>query len=329
MKTKNLLIAFVITSFAISFTSCKKNDKENTTPSDPTTEVQVQSDDQARFSNENDAIDNEANAALDNYGGIYNERPANNGINQQRPVGGLLPLPCDATITTDFQSSPHTITITYNGSNCNNTRTRTGKVVLSFAPDFRWKNAGAVLTVDAQNLKITRKRDGKSITINGTKTITNVSGGLLKNLASLGTITHEIKSAGAGVTVTFDDNTQRKWNFARRRVFTYDAGVNGGIVITITGIGDPVGSGNAEWGTNRFNRTFTTSITQPLVIKQSCDFRLVSGQITHVVPIATTTVTYGLDVTGIPVTICPSGSFYYKIEWARTGGNTYTYIGPY
>ena len=79
---------------------------------------------------------------------------------------------------------------------------------------IRWRNPGAALTVTIQNLKITRIRDNKSITINGSHTITNVSGGLLFNLPALGTITHTITSSG--MSVTFDDGSQRTWQVGNK-----------------------------------------------------------------------------------------------------------------
>src|SRR5690606_23393363 len=118
-----------------------------------------------------------------------------------------------------------------------------------------------------------------SITINGTQTYTNVSGGLLINLPVLGTITHTITSSN--MSVTFDNGSQRTWQVARQRVFTY----NNGVVITVTGTHtDGSVIGIAEWGTNRFGRSFITAITQPLVLKQDCSFRVGSGKVVHTTP---------------------------------------------
>ena len=115
-------------------------------------------------------------------------------------------------------------------------------------------------------------RDEKTIVLNGTKTITNVSGGLLKDLATLQTITHTIQGS---LTIGFDNGTTRTWNVSKQRVFTY----NNGIVITTTGTySDGTDNDIAEWGTNRFNESFKSLISAPKVIRQDCDFRLVSGQ---------------------------------------------------
>ena len=304
MRLKNLLIASAIVSFAVGFTSCKKDNNNSTT--DTTTEAKTQADDQTFFSNETDIATNDANASLDNSGGSYNETPT--GINT--PV---LSLPCDATITVDTTSNPRTITIDYNGSNCNLTRTRTGSVVISFAPDFKWGTAGAQLEVKFVNFKVTRNIDGKSIVINGTRTITNVSGGLLKNLASLDSIEHKIDDTN--MSVTFDNGAQRTWETHFTRVFTY----SNGIVISTTG---------SITGKNRFNDDFSCTILKPLVITQSCDFRLVSGEAAHTGPKVNTDVTFGLDVIGNPINSCPL-VFYFKVVWTGPNGNTFSAILPY
>src|SRR5215213_5080846 len=83
-----------------------------------------------------------------------------------RLQGSLGITTCDASVSFDSLSSPRKITITY------------------------------------QNLKVTRLIDNKSITINGSHIITNVSGGLLYNLSNQQSITHDISSSG--LTVSFD-----------------------------------------------------------------------------------------------------------------------------
>jgi hypothetical protein len=310
MKKQVLLLSTTIFLLVTIFTACKKE----TTPAgdDNTTEVAVQSDDQARFSTEVDAVANDADLALEsssNFAGRMN---------------GVQTIICDATLVFDTVSNPRTITITYNGGSCWGTRSRSGVVVLSMAQGVHWKNAGAALTITFQNLKITRLVDNKSITINGSQTYTNVSGGLLINLPTLQTITHTITSSN--MSVKFDDNTQRTWQVAKQRVFTYSSGV----VITSSGTHTEGNTLNvAEWGTNRFGHAFASSTVQPLVIRQDCDFRLVSGEVKHTTPLVTATATFGLDASGTP-TSCPgSGHYYFKVVWTGANGNSATVILPY
>jgi hypothetical protein len=293
---------------AVTFTGCKKDDTNTVADN---TELAQHSDDQSRFSQEIDAVANDANTSIDNF-------VAFDGF-----VENTMGTICDATAVLDSADGKRRITITYNGQNCSGTRTRTGVVVLSMPLSSHWKDAGAVLTVDVQQLKITRVLDGKSITINGATTITNISGGRLRDLSTLGTIKHGI--ASTGMSVTFDNGSQRVWQIAKERVFTY----NNGVVITTNGTHtDGTITGISEWGMNRFGNEFVTSITAPMIIRQDCNFRLVSGQVTHQHLLATTVVTFGLDAAGNAVS-CPSGNFYFKIVWTGANGVVRTYILPY
>ena len=310
MKKKTLLLSAAVLFLVAAFTACKKE----TSPSNNNTEeASVQSDDQARFSSEMEATANDADAALEtssSFSGRYNQVQT--------------PIICDASLVYDSVSNPRTITITYNGSNCWGSRTRTGTIILSMAQGIHWKDAGAAITITFQNLKITRVSDNKSITLNGSETYTNVSGGLLFNLPNLTSITHTITSSN--MSVTFEDNTQRTWQVAKQRVFTY----NSGVVITTTGTHTDGATTNiAEWGTNRFGHAFASSTVQPLVIRQDCSFRLVSGEVKHTTPLITATATFGLDANGVP-TSCPgTGHYYFKVIWTGANGNSLTVIMPY
>jgi hypothetical protein len=309
MKARLLPIAAAVISISVLFAACQK---DSSSSEDYTTESSTHSDDQSRFSNESDAVANDVDLTLE-------VTPAFAGRSE-----GVQSLICDASIVVDSISNPRTITITYNGNNCQGTRTRTGVIVVSMAQGIHWRNAGAVLNVSFQNFKVTRLSDNKSITINGTQTYTNVSGGLLINLPVLNTITHTITSSN--MSVTFDNNTQRTWQVARQRVFTY----NNGVVITETGTHtDGNTTGIAEWGTNRFGHAFTTAISQAIVLRQDCSFRIGAGKVDHVTSLYSASATFGLDINGNP-TGCPGAGLYYmKVELTGPNGHTHTAILPY
>ena len=309
MKARIFFPAVIILFSSLIFTSCQKNVSGSV---DETTEVSLQADDQSRVSSDVDAVANDADLMLESSASF-------SGRGQD--VQSLI---CDATVVVDTASNPRTITITYNGTNCLGNRTRTGVVIISMAQGIRWRDAGAAITITFQNLKITRLSDNKSITINGSKTYTNVSGGLLINLPTLGTITHSISSNG--LSLTFDNNTQRTWQVAKQRVFTYDNGV----VITTTGTHtEGTATGIAEWGINRFGHAFSTAITQTLIVRQDCNFRLTSGEVLHTRLAGTATVTFGLDISGNPTTCPGTGHYYMKIVWVGIGGVPHTVILPY
>jgi hypothetical protein len=310
MKIKIQFLLIAALALSASFLSCKKSDSAATT--DTSTDMVTHSDDQTSFDQATSDVADDANTAIDNYNAFSGNGPT-----------GVQGVPCNATVVLDSANGQRTLTITYNGLNCYGTRIRTGVVTLSMLLTQHWKDPGAVLTINIQNLHITRVSDNKSITVNGIATATNVTGGRLRDLASLGTIVHTLNSSG--MTITFDDNTQRSWQIAKQRTFTY----NNGIVITTIGT-HTEGSytGVAEWGTNRYGNAFVTSISQPMVVRQDCNFRIVSGQVTHYKLAATVVVTFGLDSNGNPVS-CPPGVFYMKIVWTNANNVVRTYIIPY
>jgi hypothetical protein len=329
---RRIAIAICLLS-CISIYSCKKD--ASATSDNSSANVSTSGDDEQQVSNESDIVTNDANTALngqsDFSGSLSSTASADgntvvNDVNGAAHVSGLVnvhQLICDATVTYDTANGQRIITIVYDGTNCWGNRSRTGTVTISIPKGQHWKDAGATATITISDLKITRLRDGKSIVLNGTKTITNVSGGLLKDLATLQTITHTILGS---FTIGFDNGTTRTWNVSKQRVFTY----NNGIVITTTGTySDGTDNNIAEWGTNRFNEPFKSLISAPKVIRQDCDFRLVSGQNTVIMDKGTSVITYGLDANGDP-TGCPgAGNYYFKLVFTGKNGKIYTIIWPY
>ena len=314
MKKRIQFLLAAVLAISVTFIGCKKTD--NTSSPNDDTALSQHSDDQNTFSQSTDDIANDGNNAIDNSNAFQGRPGSVDNTN-------LLPAPCNADIVLDSANGLRRLTVTYHGLNCIGTRTRTGVVVFSMPLAQHWKDAGAVLTISIQSLVITRVSDNKSITINGTAAVTNVSGGRLRDLSALGTITHTITSPG--ITVTFDNGTSRSWQIAKQRVFTYDNGV----VITTTGTHtDGSITGISEWGTNRFGNAFVTAISQPMTIRQDCSWRLTSGQVTHYKLSATIVATFGLDSAGNPTT-CPTGTYYYKIVWTGSNGVVRTYILPY
>lgn len=298
---------------SIGLSSCKKDGNEVQPEVVTETEATVQSDDESSVSIHFDAMSNDMNSSLEAAGTLI--------------TGKTTATLCDATITYDSTATERRIIITYDSTaTCHPKFIRSGKVIVSIPLSVRWKDAGATITSTFDKVKITRVKDGKYWIFNGSHSVKNTSGGLLRDLASLTSIKHEISSSG--LNITFDDGSTRSWKIAKERVFTY----NGGIVITTKGThSDGTRTDIAEWGINRKGRSFTRAITSPLVIRQDCDFRLVSGATLHSNPLWNATVTFGLDASGVP-TSCPgiSGSYYYKIVWTKDGGtSSKTIIAPY
>ncbi|MDR3716608.1 MAG: hypothetical protein P4L51_27700 [Puia sp.] len=328
MKKQVIFPLTAILIFGGLMVACSKSSSSSGSGGTSTTQVQTQSSDETQVSNEVDASTNDVTTSLTSQSSINGDAVSGttHGISPYSEGSGSVTstsLICDATVVLDTAAGAKTVTITYNGTNCWGNRTRTGTVVISIPEGVHWRDTGAIATVSVQNLKITRVADNKTITLNGTYTYTNVSGGSLKDLETLGTITHSI--AASNLSINFGDSATRTWNIAKQRAFTY----NNGLVITTTGTySDGTNKDISEWGTNRYGNSFERLILEPMVIQQSCNLRLTSGQTETIRPAVTTDITYGLDANG-DSTGCPGeGNYYYKAAWT-IGGKTYTYIGPY
>lgn len=310
MKTTRRSLSACAVALALVLFSCYKEGQQSNPPEN-SSESQTHADDQSRISNDFDDVAFDASIAVEGTP-TFSGRFAN--------TTGL----CGVEAAFDTASGNRTITLAYNGPNCQGTTFRTGTVVLSMARDAKWKTPGATMTVTFQNLQVKRIRDNKTITLNGTQTVTNVDGGLVWQLAPSQTITHTVTSSN--MSITFDDGSQRTWNVARKKEFTLE---NGQLVVAVTGIGTTGSVTNAaEWGANRFGRTFVTSITQPLVVRQDCLFRLTAGQVKHE-GFATSTVTFGLNSAGQPTSCPASGSYFFKLVWAGPNGASATAVLPY
>lgn len=307
MKMNLRLVLAAAMVLSVSLISCKKD--RNT---DTNTDLATHADDQNAVSSGTDDVANDANDVAGGFAAFGK-------------VEGVTNLPCNATATLDTVGTDKRITVVYNGTNCQGTRNRVGTVILTMPLSQHWGDVGAVLTINTQSLVITRLVDNKSITINGSMTITNTSGGRVVLMGSGSSpIVHDITSPG--ITVTFDNGSHRDWQVSKRRTFTYD----NGIVISTIGTHSEGGSNNiSEWGTNRFGNAFTASITDPMVIRQDCNWRLTSGQITHEGALGTAVATFGLDATGNPTTCPGTGHYYFKAVWTGNNGNVRTIIRPY
>ena len=330
MKTTVFHRILVVVAFSGILFSCNKSNSAKNSPTS-NTDLQTNSDDETRVATETDAAFDDVNSAMTaqfNVTGAATAREMEQRV-LDGPGGGVdSGLICDATITLDTATNPHTITITYNGNNCALSRTRTGNIVISWPAGQLWRDAGAVVTVQFNNLAITRVSDNKTITINGTHAYTNVSGGSLISLPNSpgASVTHTISSSN--MQVTFDNGAKRDWNVARQRVFMYTQGY----VITTSGLHtDGNVSGISEWGTDRFGTAFDVAILEPRVITQSCAWQLTAGEVALTNTLGVTTITYGLNSGGTS-TSCPvnGGTYYFQLSWTgASSGKTYTFILPY
>lgn len=305
-RTYLLLAAFTLLAGMTLMNSCKKDDTDS---ADTATLNQEQAVDVEDVSASADVIDDD----IDNIMSTTSLK-STSGVN----------LPCNVTIDSSFKDNKKLI-VNFDGDNCIGTRGRSGRVEVTLTQGTKWSDVGAVLTVKYIDVKITHKGKQKYVKMTGTKTHTNVSGGLVRNLGLSGTpetIVRKIESSD--MKISFPNETQRTWNIARTRTFTK---VNNNLVITITGFGEADGKNNlVEWGMNRRNSSFYTQISTPVVMSQECDYKPSSGEKIHYIGLRTVTTTLGTDVNGVPVT--EGCAEYYKISWTGVDG-TKTVILPY
>ena len=323
MKNKiqffRILLLTVLSTVMLN--GCKKsNDNDMSTGSDETAELRSNAEDELRVSNDVDDLMNEVNEVA-----LTNKRFM--GMNAMPFLSGNH-IPCNAVIDSSLMSQG-TIIITFNGNNCGGNRTRTGSITLQLPYDATsntvtpWTTAGCVLTVTFSQYRITKMMNGKSITFNGSKQITNVNGGLVDDATSFITpIVHRITGM---MQITFDNNTTRTWNIDRTRTIER---TNNLTTIAITGNATANGISNvAMWGINRKGNSFTVSIPTPVVLNSACSFNAISGVRILQGLVRVLTVTYGVDQSGNVVSSgCPFG---YRLNWINKQGNPVQVIIAY
>jgi hypothetical protein len=312
MKTKKTVkylveAALIAAIMGLIFTGCKKSKDTTATPVDDTQAQSLSAADQSRVEDEANQSMDDANSALE-------------GVSATRSAEAFS-FPTCANISVDTtQASQGLIVLTYNGNNCANTRLRSGSISVQLpyisGAVVRWHVPGASITLTFNNYKVTRLSDMKSLTFNGTHTITNVNGGLLVNITSGNPIVHKIR---ANMQLTFDDNTNRTWQAARTRTFSI---ANNIVSEQITGDTTISNYNNvAMWGTNRAGTNFYISIPTPVVenvFGGTCLYKPLSGVRVHNGLAHPVTVTYGVDTNGNPVTTgCPYG---WKANWTNGQG---------
>jgi hypothetical protein len=302
MKTAEIfkygILAVAITG--LTFTGCKKD--KNTETAVNTQSLQQLSKDEVTATQISDDALNDANTVLSNSAQLKSTETL---------------WPCNATIdSTSVVNDSITFFITYNGDNCSGTKRREGQVTITKKYQQPWGQQGATAIVHLINLKITKNSNGKWMTLNGTKTFTNVSGGYLWMLGNtMNAIVHKVVGS---FSATFDDSTTRVWSLNRQRTFTGTLG-GGQLVMTVDGLGSADGYNNLSvWGVNRNGENFYTRITQPVVFKGSCDWDPVSGVKIYQIPSddKKATVTYGYDSNYNLVTNgdCPT---YFRVDWQK------------
>jgi len=308
MKSNRIFnLSLILVSLAFfSLTSCQKT-KKIVDPANTTSMQNLAND------------ENQANAASDEaLADVNTVLAGNSGLKS----GGVAP--CHATIDSlAVANDTMTYYVTYNGLNCRGNLYRTGQIEISKHIGTHWYQTGATITYKYINYHVTRVNSQKSMTLNGRKTYTNLTGGLIFMIPQY--ISSVTRKDSGYMNVTFDDNTIKFWNVRRQITYTKD---NNNLVTTIDGFGSADGYDNLVlWGTNRNQEQFYIQILQPVVHKEVCQFDPCSGQKKMMIPGDSkgATLTFGYDSNNQPITgsDCPTK---YKVDWFKNGNSGTLYL---
>lgn len=307
MKTKKVLIAVsaCVFALALTFTSCKKRQAFKKEDGECTADSRT-------AQGENDQAVSDINDVVSNQPLMHGRTNGTNGTNGI--LGNICGLTVDAT-----NANIGSITLNYDGTTCNN-RTRTGSIkltILDYASGKRWKNAGCVMQVDYYLYKVKRASDGKSVRLEGTQYLTNVSGGTWFDLLFSGQSNLVSTVTGENLSVNFDDASTANYNINRKFTYTWASPV-------ITCVGEGIGSHNGlsnleNYGTTRDGDPFTSQVTTPIVWNTTCGaWAPTQGEVNIKVDSKDFALKclFGVDASGNPVSVgannCPYG---WKVEW--------------
>ena len=309
MTTKKILLSLSVLMFisALTFTGCKKKkafkNEDGQTSADTRT-----------AQGENDAAVNDIHDVISNQPLLHGRVSGTQGTN------GIMGNICGLSVDTNG-AYLGSVLLVYNGTTCSN-RTRTGSIrvtIVDYATGKRWKQAGCVMKVDYQAYKITRASDGKSVQLDGTQYITNISGGTWFELLFLGQANLVTSVTGDNLNVIFDGTSTAIYNIYRKFTYTWNGSTS---VLTCTGegIGTSNGLSNLEnYGTTRDGDAFTSQVVTPIVWNTTCGaWAPIQGEVDIKVASKAFTLNclFGVDASGNAVSVgtnqCPYG---WKVEW--------------
>ena len=217
MKRKNFYLFAILTlAFAISFTSCKKDEKAQTDTSSTLKEALAES-------------------IFDNVSNISDEAYSFKSNSFKSTTWRRMYLSDCATVSLDTNAFPRTFTIDFGTENClcNDGRYRRGKILVTFTG--RYFQEGTVITHEFEDYYV---NDNK---IEGTKVVTNMG----ENAD--GFVYFDIQVVGV-VYLALDGGTV-SWNSSRTRVWVEgsDTFTRWDDVYEISGMADGIRVDGTTW----------------------------------------------------------------------------------
>ena len=329
-KVTLLLIAFPLMMLLFP-TSCSKTGYTIiSTTADSATQI-ITANDEMNVSYEVDQAVNEALLAtsLSSIAGGDSLNTATGGAILYNTISQVI-------IDTSLINDSAFIRLTYYGKNADQTKGRSGVINVQLSRDgngkiIPWKTPGASMTINFEQYEVIILANNKSLWMNGSLTITNNSGGLLKkpsNITLPGADSLQDRLNGS-IVFTYNDNTNViqtwTWHISQSRVFNFQ---NSLLTSTVTGDSMVGTYGNISTsGNTRFGFGFYTQVTKPVVQTISSSYLLsnpLSGEkVIHGIP-EPMTIDYGVDSYG---NILTSGVPYgYKISWISNSGQGVTIV---
>ena len=314
MKTLNFKTAFTLVCCLSLFSvACKKVTSDVLV----TDEVQasVQSDDDEMFQAETESADDDINNTLSSSARFC-------GVGNVFLGGSFLPPDVD---TSNPGNIANRIVFTFNGT-IHGCRKRTGTITVDLLYATKWIEPGATLRIKFTNFKIEDVCKNRSVTINGERLNTNVSGGNLFKLSinPSSVLHHRIRTGSIGIESTFTDSSGSKtavWNVAKSKKATFTINPN---KYNFELAGDTTinaKANTAAWGTTRFGKSYQTVYTSSIKANTHCKvWRPTAGLVAHTVGAQTVQVVFGLNAQGSPVGLSDCAT-HFKVYWTNTTTN--------
>jgi hypothetical protein len=197
------------------------------------------------------------------------------------------------------------IILTYTGQTADGIRTRSGSIILQLIAGNRWRDAGSVVQMDFNNVRMTNRRNGQQVIIQGTYYIRNMNGGIAFVDQNV-----QHKAWGAA-SATYGSGSEQTWNINRIRSFSNNSGVLG-----VTTRGDTTIDGRQQvhiWGNSRRGNPFWNRTENTIRWTSACPGKLTEGKTVLEGLEVNVTVTHGVNADGTTTTTgCPHG---YKVQW--------------
>jgi hypothetical protein len=300
-------------SAVIALNSCKK-------------EASAITSDDSISAQDNATISNAMNATSDDAVAAAGQTQSNSEKSDHSSFN--FSVFCGLTLVDTGTPGHRFITITYDGTtNCFGV-IRSGTITIADTSGLLWQDAGAVIIIAYNNLKVTDVMSGNSYTIQGSHILTKETAGLeWQVMAGIATNTTVATRNQAGMSITFSTGAQRDWKVDRTRSW-------GSVVAdghnTITTNVYSEGPGNVELsGMNRYGQSFTETILTAIEANNNarCLYKPYAGETQYITSNRTTTVVYGTNPEGVRIgssRVCGDG--YYITYVGERGTTTHRFV---